>query len=178
MALFNMFNTFSLAEGFGLNTNILETNIINLAVVLGVVITFVGDALRSLLKNRKETILNNFREADQRANEAQEKLNQAKLQFESAQKKAIQIREQGIITADQEKKQTLRQTKEDIARLDQIKQETIQLQQQKAMNEVSKQVVLLALTQVKKRLQTHADPSFHVSLNNFSIVLFTNYKTK
>jgi F-type H+-transporting ATPase subunit b len=173
-----MFSTFSIAEGFGLNTNILETNIINLAVVLGVVITFVGDALRSLLDNRKQTILNNFREADQRATEAQEKLNQAKAQFELAQKKAIQIREQGVTTAEQEKKQTLRQTKEDISRLDQIKQETIQFQQQKAINEVSKQVVSLALTQVKKKLQTRVDSSFHVSVNNFSIVLFTNYKTK
>ena len=31
-------------EGFGFNGNILETNIINLSVVLGVVISFGGDA--------------------------------------------------------------------------------------------------------------------------------------
>ncbi len=173
-----IFSNFSMAEGFGLNTNILETNIINLAVVLAIVITFVGDALRSLLDNRKQTILNNFREADQRANEAQEKLNQAKLQLELAQKKAIQIREQGITTAEQEKKQTLRQTKEDIARLDQIKQETIQFQQQKAINEVSRQVVSLALNQVKEKLKTRVDSLFHASVNNFNIVLFTNYKSK
>jgi len=173
-----IFSNFSMAEGFGLNTNILETNIINLAVVLAIVITFVGDALRSLLDNRKQTILNNFREADQRANEAQEKLNQAKLQLELAQKKAIQIREQGITTAEQEKKQTLRQTKEDIARLHQIKQETIQFQQQKAINEVSRQVVSLALTQVKEKLKARVDSSFHASVNNFNIVLFTNYKSK
>ncbi len=176
MTIFSMFTNFSMAEGFGLNTNILETNIINLAVVLTIVITFVGDALRSLLENRKQTILNNFNEADQRANEAQEKLNQAKVQFDLAQKKAIQIREQGITTAEQEKNQTLRQTKEDIARLDQIKQETIQFQQQKAINEVSRQVVSLALIQVKDKLKNRLNSSFHASVNNFNIVLFTNYK--
>ena len=39
-----------LGEGFGFNGNILSTNIINLAVVLGVVISFGGDALRSLVR--------------------------------------------------------------------------------------------------------------------------------
>lgn len=34
------FISLSSAEGFGLNTNILETNIINLSVVLGVLIYF------------------------------------------------------------------------------------------------------------------------------------------
>jgi F-type H+-transporting ATPase subunit b len=51
-------------HGFGFNTNILETNVINLAVVIAVVVSVVGDAVRELLKNRKETIINNLREAD------------------------------------------------------------------------------------------------------------------
>ena len=95
-----------LGHGFGFNTNILETNIINLAVVIAVVISFVGDALRSLLENRKQTVLNNLREADQRATEAQEKLNQAQAQLELSKKKAAEIREQGSNTAEQEKLQT------------------------------------------------------------------------
>ena len=37
-------------HGFGINTNILETNVINLAVVIAVVISFVGDAVRELLE--------------------------------------------------------------------------------------------------------------------------------
>jgi hypothetical protein len=50
-------------HGFGFNTNILETNVINLAVVIAVV---VGRWRRSarIIKNRKETIINNLREAD------------------------------------------------------------------------------------------------------------------
>ena len=66
------------AEHFGFNTNLLETNVLNLAVVLAVVVTYVGDAIRGLLANRKQNILNNFREADQRASEAQERLNKAR----------------------------------------------------------------------------------------------------
>jgi len=88
MSLLSVFAHIPLGEGLGFNTNILETNIINLSVVIGVVVSFGGDALRSLLENRKQTILNNLREADQRANEAQEKLSQARTQLEFAEKKS------------------------------------------------------------------------------------------
>jgi len=76
------------AGHFGFNTNILETNVLNLAVVLAIVFTYVGDALRGLLANRKQTILANFREADQRATEAQDRVRQAQLELEQAQAKA------------------------------------------------------------------------------------------
>ena len=70
-----------LGEGFGFNGNILETNIINLAVVIGVVVTFVGDALRSLLDNRKQLIVNSLQQAEQRAKEAQARLEEARTQL-------------------------------------------------------------------------------------------------
>jgi F-type H+-transporting ATPase subunit b len=79
-------------HGFGFNTNILETNVINLAVVIAVVVSVVGDAVRELLKNRKETIINNLREADNRANEALEKRDLAKAQLQEAQKRAKKLR--------------------------------------------------------------------------------------
>jgi len=47
----------TLRQGFGLNTNLFETNILNLTVVIGVVIKVVGDSLRSLLDQRRKTIL-------------------------------------------------------------------------------------------------------------------------
>ena len=176
MILLTLFANLPVGEGFGFNTNILETNIINLAVVVAVVITFVGDALRSLLENRKQTVLNNLREADQRATEAQEKLNQAQAQLELAKKKATEIREQGLVTAEQEKLQTISQAEKDVLRLEELKNETIELQQQKALSQVSQQVVTLALTKDREKLNKSLDDAFHSSVNNFIIVLLTNYK--
>jgi len=164
------------AEHFGLNTNILETNVLNLTVVLAVVVTYVGDALRSLLENRKQTILNNFREADQRASEAQERLAKAKLQLEQAQAKAKQIREQALVTIEQEKNQIVRQNQEDIKRLSIVQQETLQFEQQKVQNELAQKLVRLALHQVREKLTQRLNSSIHNAVNNFQIVLFTNYK--
>lgn len=164
--------------GFALNTNILETNIINLAVVLGVVITFGGDALRSLLENRKQAILSTMNEAEQKAQDAKTQLEQAKQSLASAKSKAEEIRKQSVVTAEAEKMQILKQADEDTKRLEQTKQEVIQLQQQTALQKLSKQVVKLALAQVEERLakQRRSDSSFQRSITNFHIVLLRNYK--
>jgi F-type H+-transporting ATPase subunit b len=164
------------AEHFGFNTNILETNVLNLAVVLAVVVTFVGDALRGLLETRKQNILNNFREADQRASEAQERLNTARRQLEQAQAKAKQIRDQALVTIEQEKNQIVRQNQEDIKRLSVLQQETLQFEQQKVQNELAQKLVRLALHQVQEKLTQRLNSSIHSAVNNFQIVLFTNYK--
>ena len=87
--------------GFGINTNVFETNIINLAAVVGVVVSFVGGNLTSLLEDRKATIIKNLEEANQRALEAQAKFNQARAQLESAKKKAQEIRAEGVLRATQ-----------------------------------------------------------------------------
>lgn len=101
-------------SGFGFNDNILETNVLNLAVVVGVVVFFVGNNLTSLLENRKETILNNLREANLRATEAAEKLNKAKQQLQNAEQKAKEIREEGISKANQEKMNCINQYELDV----------------------------------------------------------------
>lgn len=168
---FNAMNLLFSGHGFGFNTNILETNVINLAVVIAIVVSFVGDAVRELLKTRKETIVNNLREADNRALEAQEKLNQAKADLAVAQKKATEIREQGIFAAEQEKKLCIKQAEENAARLKQAKQDSIRLQQQKAIQQISQQIVLRALKQVREKFKAGANTPFHISVNNLKIAL-------
>ena len=57
-----------------------------------------------------------------------------------------------------------------------LKEETIKLQQQKVVSQLSQQVVTLALTKVREKLKKSVDDAFHSSVNNFNIVLLTNYK--
>jgi F-type H+-transporting ATPase subunit b len=163
-------------HGWGINTNILETNIINLSVVIGVVVSFGGDALRSLLENRKQSILNSIKEADDRANEAKARYEQAKLAFDSAKTKAEEIQKQSVVAAENERTQILKQLEEDKDRLQQVKKDTVRFQEQRAVQQISEKVVSLALSQVRERLQKRLDNNFHTSVNNFHIVLFTNYK--
>jgi F-type H+-transporting ATPase subunit b len=78
-------------HGFGFNTNILETNVINLAVVIAVVVSVVGDAVRELLKNRKKQLLIIYVKLII-SNEALEKRDLAKAQLQEAQSKEIGTR--------------------------------------------------------------------------------------
>jgi F-type H+-transporting ATPase subunit b len=162
--------------GFGFNGDIFETNIINLAAVVGIVVTFVGGNLTALLEDRKKTILNNLQEANQRAIEAQEKLSQARAQLESAKKKAQEIREEGILRATQEIKNCVTQHEIRLARLQEFKQETLQQAEQKAFKQAYMYLISKISKRVREKLNTGLDSTYHVVVNNFYVSRFTDFK--
>ena len=80
-----------------------------------------GDALKSLLENRRELILSNLKEADTRAVVTQQKLDKARSQFEEAKLKAQEIQNQSVSTLQKEKSHSKIQTEEMIQRLEKLK---------------------------------------------------------
>ena len=177
-SILSAFSSLPLGHGFGINTNIFETNVINLAAVVAVVVSFVGGNLKTLLEERKQTILNNLQEASQRAAEAQEKLNQAKAQLEMAKQKAKEIREEGSLRASQEIKSCVLQHEERLSKLEEFKQETIQFYHQKAFKQAYMYVISRIMTRVKERLNKGLDSTYHVVVNNFYVSRFTEYNPK
>jgi F-type H+-transporting ATPase subunit b len=172
MTIFTLFSTFPLGnEGFGFNGNILETNIINLSVVIGVVVSFGGDALRSLLDTRRETILKNFEEAKQRSEEAREKLAQAQKEVESAKIKAKEIREQTVFILEKERQMYSQQFETESKRLTNLKEETLTFQEQRAKFQISNQIITLAVEKVEQTIKNRLTPRLHDSVNNFNILL-------
>ena len=167
-----------IGHGFGINTNIFETNIINLAAVIGIVVSFVGNNLTALLEDRRKTILNNLQEANQRAIDAQEKLNAARAQLELAKKKAKEIREEGVSRATQEINTVVSQHEIRLAKLQEFKQETLQFYQQKAFKEAYLYVVAKIMTRVRERLTKGLNPTYHVVVNNFYVSRFNQYTAK
>jgi len=125
-----------LAEGFGLNFDIIETNILNLGVVIGVVVYLGSDVLTSLLNERKEKILSTLKSANERFVEAEQKLAEAKQKVQIAQGKAVEIREQGNLTAAQTTKNLVERTEEEIKRLEESKQATVRFEEEKALSQV------------------------------------------
>ncbi len=161
--------------GFCINTNILETNIINLAAVVAIVISFVGKNLTTLLDDRKKTILNNLQEANQRALEAQEKLNAARLQLELAKKKAEEIRNEGVLRAAQELNNCISQHELRLTRLNEFKQETLEFYQQKAFKQASVYVISRIMNRVRDRLNTGLETTSQIIVNNFYLLRFTDF---
>ena len=101
-------NLFS-GHGFGINTNILDTNVLNLAVVLAIVISVLGDAVRDLLSNRRRTIMANLTAADDKAQEIVDRLDAARRQLDEARQAALEIRREALDAAEREKANTIAQ---------------------------------------------------------------------
>jgi F-type H+-transporting ATPase subunit b len=134
-----------LRQGFGLNTNLLETNVLNLAVVVGVVVKVVGDSLRSLLDQRRRTILSTLQEADLKAKEAKQRLEAAQRTLEEARSRVQEIRIQTVQAIEREKSAAQKQLEGDLRRLREGRDQAIQLERQRATQFISYQISTLAL---------------------------------
>lgn len=163
-------------EGFGFNGNILETNVLNLGVVLTIVFVVGGDSLSSTLDERKKSIAKNLERAEQRAKEAKDKLFQAQSQLEAAKKKALEILEQGNISAENEKKDSLKKKEEEISRLTKKKEEILYVEEEKAFFQVYEKFVDRIIEKTKERLLTRLNSQTHTSVINSQIKLISSCK--
>lgn len=68
-------------ESIGLNTNILETGLINIIALVAILIYVGQDFLGSLLEERKITIVKSVQDAENRLNDAQKRLDEAQKQL-------------------------------------------------------------------------------------------------
>ena len=78
-----------------LNFNPLETNLVNLAIVIGVLVWFLRGFLGGILERRRQAILQELQEAESRLDKAAEQLSKAQSDLAAAQQKADQIRVDG-----------------------------------------------------------------------------------
>nr|QWW92932.1 ATP synthase CF0 subunit I [Delavayella serrata] len=161
----------TLANNFGLNTNLLETNLINLSVVIGLLVYFGKGSLSNLLKNRKLTILNTIRDAEERYKEATDKLNQAKTRLQQAKVKADNIRVNGLSQMDREKKDLIDAADEDSKRLEDSKNATIRFEKQRAIEQVRQQVSRLALERALETLKNSLNNELHLRMIDHNIGL-------
>nr|QZJ47973.1 AtpF [Tetraphis pellucida] len=160
-----------LAGNFGLNTNLLETNLINLSVVLSLLVYFGKGVLNNLLSNRKQTILNTIDDAEKRYKEATDKLNQARTRLQRAKIKADEIRVNGLSQIEREKQELIQAADEDSKRLEDSKNATIRFEEQRAIEQVRQQVSRLALDRALEALNGRLNSELHSRMIDYHIGL-------
>merc|ERR1711976_692916 len=77
---------------FRFNTNLIETNVLNLRVVVRIVVKVVGNTLKNTLDERRQMILSTLQEADKKERKLQQQLEEAKKALETARLSAQEIR--------------------------------------------------------------------------------------
>jgi len=85
-------------EGIALNLDILETGLLNILALLGILIYTGKDFLGSLLEERKTTIVKSVQDAEDRLNEAQKRLSEAQKQLNQANLVIGEIKNETVAT--------------------------------------------------------------------------------
>nr|YP_009644440.1 ATP synthase CF0 B subunit [Ligustrum japonicum]QBS52287.1 ATP synthase CF0 B subunit [Ligustrum japonicum] len=133
------------AGSFGFNTDILATNPINLSVVIGVLIFFGKGVLSDLLDNRKQRILNTIRNSEELRGGAIEQLEKARARLRKVEMEADQFRVNGYSEIERKKWDLINSTSQTLEQSENFKNETIQFEQQRAINQVRQRVFQQAL---------------------------------
>ena len=143
-------------EGIGLNTDILETGLINIFALLAILIYTGRDFLGSLLEERKTMIVKGVQDAEDRLNEAQKRLTEAEKQLNQANLVISEIKNETIKTKKVLLESDAFQAKKDLKTRFERALATFRSKERQIFLEIKQQIISLVL----KRTVTRAQETF------------------
>ena len=155
--------------GFGLNFDILETNLINIAIIVGVLVYFGRGIVAKTLGDRREAIESAIRDAEKRKQESAAKLADQQQKLAQAQTEATRIRAAAEESAKAARASILAQSEQDIERLKASAAQDLNSQQERIIGELRQRVAQMALEQVESRLRSNLSPDAQQQLIDRSI---------
>nr|ARD00275.1 ATP synthase CF0 subunit I [Geum elatum] len=161
---------------FGFNTDIFATNLINLSVVLGVLIFFGKGVLSDLLDNRKQRILKTIRNSEELREGALNQLEKARARLRKVEMEADQFRMTGYSEIEREKLNLINATSKTLEQLENDKNETINFEQQRAINQVRQRVFQQALQGALGTLNSCLNNELHLRTISTNIGMFGTVK--
>jgi len=147
------------SEGFGLNLNIFETNIINLAVVVFGLYKFLPGFLGKILEKRRTTILTDLKDAEERLIQAKNSLSKAKDELASAKQKAEKIRNDCKARAEAIRLDSEKRTVEEMARIKQGAASDLTAEAARVTSQLRKEAAELAIEKALAILPKKLDSS-------------------
>ena len=140
-------------EGIGLNTDILETGLINIVTLLAILIYTGRDFLGSLLEERKTTIVKGVQDAEDRLNEAQKRLNEAQKQLNQANLVISEIKNETVATKKVLLESDAFQAKKDLTVRFERALATFRSKERQIFLEIKQQIISLVLQRTVSRTQ-------------------------
>tara|TARA_B100000131_G_C18120443_1_gene612704 strand:+ start:1183 stop:1695 length:513 start_codon:yes stop_codon:yes gene_type:complete len=156
-------------SGFGLNLNIFETNLLNWAVVVFGLYKFLPGFLGKMLQKRREGILLELKEAEDRLQSAAKALEKAKADLSMASKKADQIKSNSLKRAESIKLDSEKKAIEEMSRIKQSAISDEGAEASRAILQLRKEAVELAISKALESLPKKLDQSVQENLVTQSI---------
>ncbi|MFN4067562.1 MAG: F0F1 ATP synthase subunit B [Thermosynechococcus sp.] len=158
---------------FGLNTNLLETNLINLAILIGVLVYFGRGVLGKTLGDRRQQIIAAIAEAEERQKVAAARLAEEQQKLAQAKQEAQRIREEALARAKAAKEELLAQAKREIERLKETASQDTSAATERAIAEIRERIAAMALAEAENQLKVRLsqNPDLQRTLVDRSIAL-------
>jgi len=153
MENFDQIFTLLANEGISLNTDILETGLINILVLLAILIYTGRDFLGSLLEERRTTIVKGVQDAEDRLNESQKRLIEAQKQLNQANIVISAIKTETVVTKKSLLESDAFQAKKDLTiRFDRALA-SFRSKERQIFVEIKQQIISLVLQRTVNRVQ-------------------------
>ncbi|MFS8893490.1 F0F1 ATP synthase subunit B [Synechococcus sp. O70.1] len=145
----------------GILEAVLESNLINIAIILTLLYLLGRRVVGEALAKRRESILEELRQAEQRKQEALERLAKEQQKLAQAQQEAERIRRQAEASAEARRQEMLQQVEQEIERLRAKAARDLAAEQEQILQELRRQIVRQALRKVEQELPQHLNEQIH-----------------
>jgi F-type H+-transporting ATPase subunit b len=149
----------SSGKGFGFNSNFLEANVLNIALLLSGVIYLGQNFLTSALELRQQKVTEAIQEAEERLQQANTRLLDSEKQLTQAQSVIEKIKKEADMTARTVKETILAQGKLDIERLTNNGKSSIEKAELQIKKQIQQRIADLAIQRVSTQLQDYMTPN-------------------
>ncbi|MGG6297373.1 F0F1 ATP synthase subunit B [Leptolyngbya sp. AN02str] len=156
-------------HGLGLNFDILETNVINLIIIIGVLIYFGRGFLGKTLSERRSQIEVALKDAEERKKQAASALAEEQQKLAQAKSEADRIRAAAEESAVNVRNSVLAQAEEDIARMRDSAAQDITTQQERVIRELRQRIAELAVSRAEDQLKAQLNEGAQQQLIDRSI---------
>jgi len=168
MSTLFFFNSFE--NLFEINKNIFEINLINLTIVLLIIFRFLGDAVSSILFERKKVIDITLEQSNKKVNLVKEKLIRVRLKLNLTQDTIIKLYNKRFDLFCNKKQMVLDQVNVYFMQLQYSKQEILKSRTQKVLVDIYNQIILLTFDKLFLRI------TFTIK-NNYDLYLINRITT-
>ncbi|MBC8300492.1 MAG: hypothetical protein H8E55_32530 [Pelagibacterales bacterium] len=154
-----IFTLLAESDGIRLNTDILETGLINIISLLGILIYVGRDFLGSTLEKRRNDILSGIQDAEERLNEANKRFNEAQKQATQANVIIAEIKNETLVIKKRLLETESNQSKKELAIRFSRALAAFRTKERQIFLNVKQQIVTLVLNQtLSKAKETFAVP--------------------
>ena len=159
------------SRGIGINTNILETNLINLGILIVVLVYFGRGFLGKILNERRSTIEEAIKEAEQRQQQAQASLAEQQQKLTVAQTAAQRILAEAEERAKTVRDSILAKATEDVERMKATASAELDSDRERVISQLRSQIATQAIELAESQLKQHLNDNVQERLIDQSLAL-------